>query len=368
MRALHVLLSVLILGLAATAAVGAPDPADPPALRVGMPAPKLVPDAWCKGEPLAELKWGRVHVVEFFATYDSASRDDFRHLTALQQKFAGRGVTVVGIATRTAREAETVEAFAQRVGDRIGYTVAADRSGECERAWMRAAQRYTLPCAFVIDRTGNIAWIGSVRTGLAAVVQRVAEGTFDPAEQARADAKFAELERDFTDARAAADWTRAFSILDQARALRPETAPMVELTRFEVTLTEKQDPEAAYRLASRIITSELRDEDRLLRRIAGVIADDPSVKNRNWDVALAAAEQAVKATDAKDGWALGALAEIQFRRGEIDRAVKTQVQAMIAADGDPHLQPKVADAMDRFRLAQAKAAEGRTVTTVPGTD
>ena len=40
----------------------------------------------------------------------------------------------------------------------------------------------------------------------------------------------------------------------------------------------------------------------------------------------------------------------------------------VPPEGDPHLQPKVADAMDRYRLAQAKVTEGRTVTTVPGTD
>ncbi|MGH7133638.1 MAG: redoxin domain-containing protein [Phycisphaerales bacterium] len=373
MRALPALLLVLALGMNAPA-TGFPPPApaaeewEKPSLHVGDPAPALAVGTWCKGEPVERFERGHIYVVEFFATYDPACRDDWKHLAALQEQWGKRVLTVVGVATRTARESEPVSAFVERMGDRMGFRVGVDEGGKCEQAWMRSAQRYSLPCAVVVDRDGKVAWIGSVRCGLAGVVESIMNNTFSYEQQARSDARFADLERQFTDARREGEWDKAFAVLDEAKRFRPETAAMVEATRFEVMLTEKQDAGAAYTLAQKIITNELKDEERLLRRVAGVIAENPAVKNRNWDVALAAVQQAVKATGGRDGWALGALAEIQFRRGEVEQAVQTQIKAMIVAEGDPHLSPRAGEAMDRYRIAQSKGTGDKVITTVPGTD
>lgn len=375
MRALPVLLFVLALGqsTSATGVAFPPPPAaadewEKPSLHVGDAAPALAVGSWCKGEPVERLERGHIYVVEFFATYDPACRDDWKHLSALQEQWGKRVLTVVGVATRTGRESEPVANFVERMGDRMGFRVAVDESGKCEQAWMRSAQRYSLPCAMVVDRDGKIAWIGSVRCGLAGVVESIVNNTFSYEQQARSDARFADLERQFTDARREGEWDKAFAVLDEAKKFRPETAAMVEATRFEVMLTEKQDAAAAYALAQKIITGELKDEERMLRRLAGVIAESPAVKNRNWDVALAAVQQAVKATGGRDGWALGALAEIQFRRGEVEQALQTQIKAMIVAEGDPHLSPRVGEAMERYKIAQAKGSGDKVITTVPGTD
>jgi thiol-disulfide isomerase/thioredoxin len=334
-----------------------------PTVFVGSDAPSLGELEFVAGQPIASFEPGKVYVVEFFATWDGPSRDNFRHLTRLQSELKSQGLEVLAICGREDPGTD-VKSFVERMGERIGYRVAVDRAGATDKSWMYASQRFSLPCTFVVDRQGKIAWIGAPRSGLVSVVRDVVAGTFNPEARAKLDQQFAELERDYADSRRAKDFDRAHELLNEAAKLAPEAKSIIELTRFEMMLIDQQQTMDAYKLANKLIASELRDEERLLRRMAGMIAEGKNVKRRDWDLALACCQRAVELTGDRDGWALASLAEVQFLRGEIDSAIETQVKAAALATGDQQLSPKVRDALEKYRAVQAQQNSGG-VSTVP---
>jgi thiol-disulfide isomerase/thioredoxin len=81
---LAVLLSVLHLAAAE------------PLLSVGDPAPPLEVLSWARGGPLTLFQSGRIYVIEFWATWCGPCLANIPRLMAIQKKWAGKGVTVIG--------------------------------------------------------------------------------------------------------------------------------------------------------------------------------------------------------------------------------------------------------------------------------
>ena len=76
---------------------------------------------WVKGDPV-DISSG-VHVVEFWATWCPPCRTSIPHLTEIQEKFADRGVKIIGVSKE---KLGTVEPFVEKMGDKMAYTVAID--------------------------------------------------------------------------------------------------------------------------------------------------------------------------------------------------------------------------------------------------
>jgi thiol-disulfide isomerase/thioredoxin len=132
-------------------------------LSVGDPAPPLTVSKWLKGEQILVFATGKVHVVEFWASWCGPCRAVVPHLSALQKKHAD--VVFLGVNVWERNPADGV-AFVQGQGDRMDYRVAQDDladgpdKGKMATAWLKAAGRNGIPCAFVVDGKGRIAWIG----------------------------------------------------------------------------------------------------------------------------------------------------------------------------------------------------------------
>jgi thiol-disulfide isomerase/thioredoxin len=127
-------------------------------LGVGDPAPPLKVGKWLKGEPVAAFKPGTTYVVECWASWCPPCRATIPHLTALQKKHP----SVVFIGVNVSEPPAAGEAFVRQMGDRMDYRVALDAPGEGSVAagWLRASGQKGIPCAFVVDGEGKIAWIG----------------------------------------------------------------------------------------------------------------------------------------------------------------------------------------------------------------
>ncbi len=128
----------------------------PPSLRIGDPAPALTVGDWIKGEPVEALEKGRVHVVEFWATWCAPCRTSVPHLTRLQGKHPDAVFIGVAVSDKTAR----VKAFVEKMGDTMDYRVAVEDGHRTSTAWMQAAGIGGIPAVFVVDKAGRIAWIG----------------------------------------------------------------------------------------------------------------------------------------------------------------------------------------------------------------
>ena len=134
------------------------------ALRVGSDAPALNVARWVKGDGPAGLEAGNVYVIEFWATWCPPCRDSIPHLTHLAHAYRDR-VTFIGVSVweqGSGQETEDhVDAFVSGMGDTMDYLVARDtESNTMADAWMRAAGQDGIPCAFIVDGNGKIAWIG----------------------------------------------------------------------------------------------------------------------------------------------------------------------------------------------------------------
>ena len=134
-------------------------------LTVGDAAPPLAADKWVKGKPVQKLEKGKVYVLEFWATWCGPCVAAIPHVTELQKKYADQGLTVIGMNVWE-NDVAQVEPFVKKMGDKMDYAVATDvvargeRQGKMATTWMAAAGRNGIPCSFIVDRQGKIAWIG----------------------------------------------------------------------------------------------------------------------------------------------------------------------------------------------------------------
>ncbi len=134
-------------------------------LTVGDDAPAISVSRWVKGDPVDRFDRGKTYVVEFWATWCGPCRISIPHLTELQKKYRGKGVTIIGVSVD--QNHNLVAPFVKEMGDKMDYTVAVDdvpkgdkaTKGKMAEGWMEAADTLDVPTAFIV-RAGKVAWIG----------------------------------------------------------------------------------------------------------------------------------------------------------------------------------------------------------------
>ena len=168
-----------IAGLGLAVAAGSALAGD---LKVGDKAPALTVDEWVRGNQVSSFEPGRAYVVEFWATWCGPCVANIPHLTELQEKY--RDGTIIGVAAYERSGKDKLTPFlADGKGRDIGYTVAYDADGSMGEAWMDAADQDGIPTAFLVDKAGKVAFIGSP-SALEPEIKRVlGEQPGDPAEK-----------------------------------------------------------------------------------------------------------------------------------------------------------------------------------------
>ena len=239
----------------------------PVTLHVGDAAPPVRVGKWLKGTPAPSLTDGRVHVVEFWATWCGWCVEDMPHLSALARKYGDRvRITSVDVwegshdgqatngyhgADPRVSPAARAEAFVRRAGDMMAYTVAEDdKAGTMGTTWCRAAGLYGIPAAFVVDGRGTVVWIGNPAIGMEQVIDAVLAGHYDPAEAkaieadlAAKEAKYPGLEKQRRQLFDAGRWAEALAANDALLEAAPTLSADCCSARYAI-LTHA-DPAAA---------------------------------------------------------------------------------------------------------------------------
>ena len=135
-------------------------------LKAGDAAPPFAVSKFVKGEPVKELQLGQIYVVEFWATWCGPCIKNIPKLTAMQQRY-GNKVVVIGVSVWE-RDQKAVVPFVTKQGSQMNYRVAMDKvapnqksnTGHMSTKWLAAAGKTGIPCAFIVDKEGKIAWIG----------------------------------------------------------------------------------------------------------------------------------------------------------------------------------------------------------------
>jgi thiol-disulfide isomerase/thioredoxin len=302
-------------------------------LKVGDPAPPLHVGRWLKGEPVKSLQPGKIYVIECWASWCAPCVAAMPHVTKLQARYRDKGVVVIG-ANVLERDPAAGEQLVKKMGDRIGYAIAADDTaagapGKMVNTWLRAAGRPTLPWTFLIDRRGRIAWMGfpmMMDRPLAAL----AEDRFDPAEQAKFEADLDALFAEYAAASKAKDDDRALRILDRLIAANPAMAPQYATSRLTVLL-RKGDYPAANAQARALVGEGAGDDPTLQATIANTLLSAPDPSRIDTAIAVTLAKNAYDAHDAT-GWDYAALlARAYAADHQYDKAVDLQTRALAQA-------------------------------------
>lgn len=297
-------------------------------LKVGDAAPGLDIQKWVKGEETA-IETGNVYVVEFWATWCVPCRKSIPHLTGLQKEYGDKGLTIIGVSTE---EEDVVEPFVQTQGDKMDYTIAVDRRKGTDRAWFRAAGLKGIPAAFVVDRKGKIAFIGNPlgdQEEMDRVISKVIEGRYDPELEEQAVPMLANARN----ARRVRNWRMAEQAYLDVIALDPQVFADTALELFEMKLVDMNEQMAAYAYAQMVAGGAFASDAGALQMFATKIASDPAIPadDRDMDLALTMAENALSLQGENDPESLSILAMVHYKRNEIDQAIEYQKKAYFLA-------------------------------------
>ncbi|MGE3174554.1 MAG: redoxin family protein [Planctomycetota bacterium] len=300
-------------------------------LGVGDAAPALHVAKWLKGEPIAEFAPGKIYVVEFWATWCGPCIASMPHLSELQRAHREHGVTIVGITTEDPNNSlAQAEAMVADKGDGMDYTVAWDDGGKTNAAWMKAAERRGIPCSFVVDQHGKLAYIGHPMF-LDLPLDGLLAGTWDAvAGTKKIDGAFQRMGKMTLEIGKAEDHGDA--AVAAFLADFPMLAAAVEKTRFRALLQHgKFDP--AYRAARVVVADAVAKKDPSgLNEVAWTIVDpEAEIAQRDLDLALEAASKAVELSKAKDGAILDTLARVWFWKKDYSKALELQKKAVAAS-------------------------------------
>lgn len=171
------------------------------AAQIGEPAAPLQIAEWVKGGAVSldDAKGKQIVVVEFWATWCGPCKASIPHLTELAKKFADRGVVFVGV---TDEDSATVRPFVDKMGEKMDYHVAIDNNRQTSDGYMKAYGQNGIPCAFIVDREGRVAWVGHPMGDLEKTLDQLASA---PVAESPADKKLAEAQKlllQFTEAAA----------------------------------------------------------------------------------------------------------------------------------------------------------------------
>ena len=303
-----------------------------PTLFPGSTVPFPEVSHWIKGSAPSGFEPGKTYVVEFWATWCGPCRSSMPHISKVQEQYAGR-VTVLGISDE---EESVVREFLDKPewAEKTKYTLGTDPDASTKEQYMKPAQQRGIPCSFIV-KDGVVQWIGHPMS-MDAPLEAVVAGTWDTA-AAKADfmdgIAFTQAQRGLMAKMAAAreggDWTPVLETLDALIAKGGERSLPMRARKFEILVGPAAKPEAGYALGREIVAST--PPAQILNQIAWYTLDDASVKVRDYDFALAAAQAAVAANASDDPAILDTLARAFWEKGDRAQAIATQKRAVAAA-------------------------------------
>jgi thiol-disulfide isomerase/thioredoxin len=314
-------------------------------LSVGMKAPPIEIAKWVQGKPVESFQPGHVYVVEFWATWCGPCRAGMPHISDLQELYQD-DVTFIGV---TREDEETVSKFLKKPhseesektwNDVISYTLALDDNDATNTAYMDAAGRNGIPCAFVVGGDGYVEWIGHP-AAIDDPLEQIVAGTWDREEylvqyekDQRAAAAMQEAMASLSKAQQEEDWETAIGVADELIKQQPEQ-PAFQMLKSSILLKADR-PEEALAIVEKLGETHW-EEAQMLNGLAWSLASN-TTDDANLALAERFAKRASELTDDKDASILDTLAKVYYEQGNLDKAIEWQTKAVEAADGAEQIQ------------------------------
>ena len=286
--------------------------------ELGIDAPPLKIGEWVKGKPV-DLKDGKgktVYVVEFWATWCPPCRKSIPHLTELQKKYADKDVVFIGV-TDEVNDVDTVKEFVTKQGSKMEYTVAIDAPAKGDEgptptvaAYMQAFGVNGIPCAFIVDRNGKVAYVGNPADPgdkMDEALEQIVTGKWDLAAAKKQRSERMELEQ------------------------RQMKIQMAGVTYFQTITGENADTteakDKARNSADEFVKLAAKDAQ-ALNWFAWTLLTSPRITNRDLELGLKVAKLAYDACEGKDAAIVDTYARALFDSGKVGEAIKYQKKAI----------------------------------------
>lgn len=331
--------SAMILPVAP--AMAADEPAAKPApsnkLKVGDKAPPMQVQHWLQGQPISEYKAGHAYVVEFWATWCGPCIAAMPHMSKLAKQHKDANIHFVGVNVWERYNEDTlatVTKFVKDQGPRLTYNVAYDgEGGAMTESYMKAAGQNGIPAAFIVDREGNIAWIGHPMS-LDLPLDMIAKGTWDPIKGPEAIKKANQArDRIFKPARAG-DFEGALAAFDAYAKEYPTLAEGMQDTKLQLLLSAGKETEAFAMMRTLGDAAIAENDAEKANYYAWTIVDpDSTIQNRDLALAERLAAKAVEISEGKSPDILDTMARVHFLKGDVAKAIEVQTRAIDLADG-----------------------------------
>jgi thiol-disulfide isomerase/thioredoxin len=302
-------------------------------LKVGDKAPPVKATKWLQGTEISSFAEGKTYVMEFWATWCGPCIVMMPHMGELQAEYRSKGVTFIGFTAKDPNNSlEKVQALVEKRGPKLGYTFAYAEDRDTYDAWMKASGRGGIPCCFVVDKSGKIAYIGHPMY-LDVVLPKVVAGTWS-----ESDAEgVKQIEKEVTavfqsfggDPEAGLKGLAAFESKHPELAhipyfVAPRLGMMLKAKKYDAVKVE----------AEAIIARSIKLEDPMpLRSLSGTLRGPEAKDNKDLlALSVKAAEASLKLVGEKDAVALYFAAESYFAVGDKAKAKDFGARAVAAAD------------------------------------
>jgi thiol-disulfide isomerase/thioredoxin len=323
-----------------------------PSLKVGDPAPALKASKWLQGDEVKSFSPGKVYVVEFWATWCGPCIAMMPHMAQTQSDYREKGVTIIGYSAKDPNNsAEKVAAFVNKRGAKLGYTFAYADDRDTYDAWMKSAGRNGIPCSFVVDQQGKLAYIGHPMY-LDEVLPQVVAGTWKASEGADALAKAEEDINNVFKAIRNSDAEAGLKAMKDFEAKWPRLReiPYFVGPKLQMLVKSKQFAEAE-KMADEVMAKAIKQEDpSMLRSLSSaLIAPEAKAEKRLAEKSIAAAQALVKIAGEEDALAQLALGQAYFAAGDKEKAKKAGKKALdAAANESPALKRYIEGEVKKF--------------------
>ncbi len=313
-------------------------------LKVGDPAPPHTPAKWIKGDAVETFAAGKVYVVEFWATWCGPCITSIPHLSQLQAKFKD---DVIFIGQNCSEDdPAAVEEFVRKMGDKMAYRVALDDNDRVHKSWMAAADQHGIPTAFVVDKTGKIAFIGHPLE-LDEPLPLIIAGNFDAKKYAADKAAIANMDAKIHQAIKSGETDDALSIIDDVLEKFPQKSDHFAMHKYNLLLGEKKDYAAASAFGAKLLQQFHNDSELLNELSWGIVDPESEISKRDLDLAQKAAARANELTKGENAAILDTLARVYYWKGDLDRAITLQTQAIEKA-GQRNLKAQLQEVLGEY--------------------